>query len=460
MTPARIWKYVLIPLLIAATAAAQSSTRRVFDAWLEAFNSQDRAKLTAFWEKYSPEMVKGVERELHLRQESGGFTLVRVTEDDGLGLKALVKDDGELYLTISIQMKASDPPSVTKLEWRGTEPPAGVAPRASSDVELLKILKSKVDSWAAEDRFAGAVLEARNGQVLLEQAWGLADRDKTTRNEIDTQFRLGSMNKMFTSVAALQLVQQGKLSLDGTIADYWPEYPNRELASKVKIRHLMSHMGGTGDIFTREFNQRRLDIRTLQDYVKLYGERALEFVPGSRFRYSNYGMLLLGLLVEKVSGTSYYDYVRAHVFKPAGMTGTDSLPEIESVPKRATGYTRGKSGWESNSSTLPWRGTPAGGGYSTVHDLLRFAQALQNGTLLDRKLLAQATKDQTGGMRYGFGFQAWADGSFGHTGAAPGISGALHIYPKTGHVVAVLSNLDPPAADRIANFSDRRLPEK
>ena len=116
--------------------------------------------------------------------------------------------------------------------------------------------------------------------------------------------------------------------------------------------------------------------RELKDHVKLYGERGPESEPGAEMEYSNYGYILLGVLIDRVSGQSYYDYVREHVFKPAGMTRTDSLSEDEPVPDRAVGYMKRDGEWKPNSSTLPYRGTSAGGGYSTVEGLLRFANAL------------------------------------------------------------------------------------
>ena len=145
---------------------------------------------------------------------------------------------------------------------------------------------------------------------------------------------------MFTSVATLQLVEAGKLALDDPIGKHLPDYPNKDVASKVTVRHLLTHTGGTGDIFGPEFDQNRLKLRGHSDYVKLYGSREPLFDPGARYEYSNYGFVLLGALIEAVSGESYYDYVREHVFRPAGMTATDSLPESEDVPNRAAGYTR------------------------------------------------------------------------------------------------------------------------
>ena len=165
------------------------------------------------------------------------------------------------------------------------------------------------------------------------------------------------------------------------------------------MRQLLTHTGGTGDIFGPDFMKNRLTLREHGDYLKLYGSRALTHEPGKEFHYSNYGFVLLGAIIEKVSGMSYYDYVSTRIFQPAGMTSTASLPENENVPLRAVGYMTGEAGWVANTDTLPWRGTSAGGGYSTVGDFLRFAQALEAGTLISKAMLAEATRRQQGRLR-------------------------------------------------------------
>jgi D-alanyl-D-alanine carboxypeptidase len=452
-------KFVHVALLflsLSPTLPAETPTRHVLDQWLQAFNSADRARLTAFWQAYNPDWTQ-IDRELHVRKESGGFTLMKVTSDNGKDLEAVVADAGETFLGVSIHLRSVDPVKVSSITIDGVVPVEGVVPHFSDDADLISAVHSKADSLSASDQFSGTALIARNQTILLQQAWGSANRKTNSPNTLDTEFCLGSMNKMFTAIAALQLVQAGKLSLDATLIEYWKDYPNQELAKKVTVRELLNNTGGTGDIFTTEFNDHRLDIRTLDDYVRLYGHRSLEFAPGSRSRYSNYGFLLLGVLIEKVSGQSYYDYVRDHIFLPAGMTHTDSFPEVSSAPSHAIGYMPGPSGWIPNTDTLPWRGTPAGGGYSTVGDLFRFSEALLSGRLLDPKLLQEATSEQFPGSHYGYGFIV-EDGFFGHSGAAPGINGELRVYPKTGHVVVVLSNLEPPAAMRIAAFAGHRLP--
>ena len=332
-----------------------------------------------------------------------------------------------------------------------------------TQAEALAALTAHAAERARADEFAGAVLVARHGKVLLQDAWGRADRKARTANTPATRFRIGSMNKMFTAVATLQLVEAHKLALDDPIGKHLPDYPNKEVAAKVTVRHLLTHTGGTGDIFGPEFDEHRLQLREHRDYLKLYGSRGLTQEPGARFEYSNYGFVLLGALIEAVSGGSYDEYVRDHVFHRAGMRSTGSLPESVDVAGRAVGYLRASPGsdWVPNTDTLPWRGTAAGGGYSTVGDLLRFAQALNSGRLLSTATLAQATRPHKQQYGYGFGVQGQARlRSYGHGGGAPGMNGELRVFPELGYVVVSLSNLDPPAASDLVEFFTLRMPDQ
>jgi D-alanyl-D-alanine carboxypeptidase len=332
-----------------------------------------------------------------------------------------------------------------------------------SDEEASAAVAARAEKLARAGEFSGAMLVARHGKVLLQDAWGRADRKAGAPNTLQTRFRFGSMNKMFTAVATLQLVEAGKLALDDPIGEHLPDYPNNEVAAKVTVRHLLTHTGGTGDIFGPEFQQSRLKLREHGDYVEQYGSRGLTHEPGRRHEYSNYGFILLGALIEEVSGVSYYDYVRDNVFRPAGMTSTDSLPETEDVPNRAVGYMRSSplADWEPNTDTLPWRGTAAGGGYSTVGDLMRFADALSSGTLISKDMLEEATRAQE--QQYGYGFAVNGEGSlrsYGHGGGAPGMNGELRVFPELGYVVVALSNLDPPAASELVEFFALRMPDE
>jgi CubicO group peptidase (beta-lactamase class C family) len=381
---------------------------------------------------------------------------------------ALVQERvSDQFVRFTIEVDASEQHQITRLTLQGIARPPEFALPHLSEGELVTAIRNQLDKEAAADRFSGAVLLGRNGKTVFAQAYGLAEREKKTSNTLKTRFRLGSMNKMFTAVATLQLAQSGKLDLKAPFGKYLTDYPNKDVATKVTIEQLLSHTGGTGDIFGPEFEKNRLELKNLQDYVKLYGSRALEFDPGSRWQYSNYGFLLLGVLIEKVSGKSYYDYVFDNIFKPAGMTGTASEPEDQTVADRSIGYTRFiGGGLRPNTETLPYRGTSAGGGYSTVEDLLKFATALQTHKLLNAEYTEMLTTGKTDtpmGAKYAYGFaDTIINGTrcFGHGGGAPGMNGELKICPSSGYVVAVLANMDPPAASRVADFIANRLPLK
>jgi CubicO group peptidase (beta-lactamase class C family) len=387
-----------------------------------------------------------------------GMTIFKVEEDTGSHLVVLMKEGRGSYSESTLDLATTNPPIVAGIHGHPIPPPVSAGDRASSDEDLAKKIREHVADVQGQGSFSGAILIAHQSKVELDQAWGLADTAKQVKNTIDTQFCLGSMNKMFTSVAILQLVGQGKLALDKPIASHWPDYPNRDLAARVTIRELLNHTGGTGDIFTPEYEAHRLETRTLADYVKLFGNRPVQFEPGTRMEYSNYGFILLGRIIELVSHEPYESYVRGHVFVPAGMLHTDSRPESDQVSGRAIGYVRGPNGLIPNTSTMPWSGTSAGGGYSTVGDLLLFAEALQAGKLLDPALLKLATTGDAVHPDYGMGFYVLRDGGYGHGGGAPGINGELHILPQDGYVLVTLANRDQRMASDMVDFITSILP--
>jgi D-alanyl-D-alanine carboxypeptidase len=434
---------------------------KILGDFLVAFNSGDAAQVTAFNSRHGrqPDSAQWL---LDYREMSGEFTLLRVLESEPLKIVALVQEqETERPLRVELTAKGGDTPTMDKLGLQGTELPPDLAPPRLPQQEALRSLTERVDQLAKQDRFAGVVLIARGDQIVLQRAWGKANRETNIANTLETQFRLGSQNKMFTSVATLQLVEAGKLSLREPLIKYLPDYPNKELAGKVTIHHLLTHTGGTGDIFGPQFDAKRLSLKQHADYLKLYGERALEFEPGTQDRYSNYGFVLLGATIEKVTGQSYYDYVKQKVFEPAGMRSTDSRPESESVPRRSAGYMKKDGKWVPNTDELPYRGMAAGGGYSTAGDMLRFAKALQSGRLISKEMLARATTSQNLAGNYGYGFGQQGAGklrSFGHGGGAPGMNSDLRIFPELGCVVIVLSNLDPPAAQMVAQYYVARMP--
>jgi CubicO group peptidase (beta-lactamase class C family) len=458
----------IAPACLAQTQFPDTPAGNQAKGWLEVFNAGDAEKHKEFLRKNAPTRLDRADREMGLRQITGGFDIRKIEEATPTKLVALLQERvSDQFARLTIEVDATEQHQITRFALQGVARPAEFAIPHLSESELLTALRKKMDDMTAADLFSGAVLVARNGKSVFAQAYGLADREKKTPNTLKTRFRLGSMNKMFTAVATLQLVQSGKLDLKAPFGNYLTDYPNKDVASKVTVEQLLTHTGGTGDIFGPEFDKNRLELKALQDYVKLYGSRALEFEPGSRWAYSNYGFLLLGVLIEKVSGQSYYDYVQAHIFKPAGMTATASEPEEQTVSDRSVGYTRFRGpAWGPNTDTLPYRGTSAGGGYSTVEDLLKFATALQTHKLLNAQntdLLTLGKVDTPGDGKYAYGFQDGTVGGtrcFGHGGGAPGMNGELKICSAPGYVIAVLANMDPPAATRVADFITNRLPVK
>ena len=458
--------FLLASVCPAQTQFPDTPAGNLAKAWLESFNAGDAEKHKEFIAKNAPSRLERLDREMSVRSTSGGFDLKKVEESTPAKIIVLFQEKfSDQFARLYVDVSTAEPYQITRLALQGTARPAEFALPHLSESELIAAIKKNLAEAAAGDRFSGAALVARNGKTVFAQAYGLADREKKTPNTLKTRFRIGSMNKMFTAVAVLQLVQSGKLDLKAPFGNYLTDYPNKDVASKVTIEQLLSHTGGTGDIFGPEFEKNRLELKTLQDYVKLYGNRAGEFAPGSRWQYSNYGFLLLGVLIEKVSGQSYYDYVRDHIYKPAGMTATASEPEDQTVVDRSMGYTRFMGGGlRPNTETLPYRGSSAGGGYSTVEDLLKFATALQTHKLLNAQyteMLTTGKVDTPMGGKYAFGFQdTTVNGArcFGHGGGAPGMNGDLKICPGPGYVIAVLGNIDPPGASRVADFITNRLP--
>lgn len=465
----------LVPFLVAAAVVCPAASHgQIADtpaghqlaAWLAAFNGGARDSLRAFYQQHYPSGVGRIDQMLNFRERTGGFEFVKVKESTPTRIVAYVQERAsDQFAEVTLDVDSTPSHQISGLRANAIERPPAFAIKRLDEKDLVGTVRARVEQEAAADHFAGAVLIARAGKPLFQGAYGLADRERRTTNTLDTRFRLGSMNKMFTATSVLQLVQSGKVKLDAPLATYLPDYPNKDLASKVTIHQLLTHTGGTGDIFGPEYSAHRLELRTLADYITLYGNRPLAFEPGSKWEYSNYGFILLGRVIERVSRMSYYDYVAKYVYAPAGMTSSGSEPEDSVVKNRAVGYTRaaGGTGLEPNTNTLPWRGTSAGGGYSTIGDLLRFADALRTHKLLDAhhtELLTTGKVSTPGGGKYAYGFGDNAtDGlrCVGHNGGAPGMNGDLAICDN-GYVVAVLANMDPPAAGRIADFITNRLP--
>ena len=445
---------------------------RQFAAWLAAFDAGDRARLVAYHHDSFPYAAASnpfsdIDHELGYRGATGGLDLVKSEVSTATRFVAILKKrDMEQFHRAEMEVEAAPPHRVVHFQLARIPPPDDLLAPRLTEAGAIQALRARIAAAVAADQFSGAVLIAKQGVPIYAEAFGFADREHQRPNTLDTRFQLASMGKMFTAVATLQLVQAGKLALRDPLGKLVPGYPNKTVASKVTIHHLLSHTGGTGDIFGPELWARRRALRTLQDYVDLYGTRDLTFEPGSTWQYSNYGFLLLGIVIEHVTGQSYYDWVHAHVLEPSGMSSTGWPIEGPGDPGLSVGYTRHAPGapWVALGEDMQlYRGTAAGGGVSTVADLLRFANALGAHQLLDAEhtaLLTTAKAETPANRTYAYGFEdetVLGVRCVGHGGGSPGANGRLYIC-DSGYTIVVLANLDPFAADGVADFIRLRLP--
>ncbi len=451
-------------LISATTSSAEASPdptpQQILDHWLSAYNSGELQRLQSVIATYK--MEHSAQRDKELRSSMGPWRLLEMRSSTPSIAEAIVSvESSERSLLVTVKVDDSDPADVTFFQIEGVETPVAYLPERLSLPELKAASTSRLEALAASDALSGALLVSENGNVVFQWQGGLADRQAKTIITPEARFRIASLNKMFTAVAVLQLVQDGKLSLNDSIRRHLPDYPDPAIAESITIRQLLNHTSGLGDIFGDDFSSYSQRLKTHSNYIAHFGKRAPEHAPGAQDGYSNYGYVVLGAIIEAVSGQSYYDYIQKHIYVPAGMTSTGSEPESSLVAGRVVPYTKVDGQWKVESASLPWRGTAAGGGYSTVGDLQRFGDALLRGDLVSPALLDQATSPQNHKQWYGYGFMVSGNGAvrqFGHEGGASGANAAFVVIPSRQYVVIGLSNNDPDAMENAVNFLARRLP--
>ena len=439
---------VLTALAQSHEMSALSSTaggKRVI-AYFDAYNSDDESRLRSYFlDNIATEALKQrpVERRLEfhrqVKADHGVVKLSRVVSVSDAQIKVVGRSaaGGTIEYTFDLS-----PDADRKIVGMGIEPkeeqdgdstlPSIPAPATAAD--LPAAIEALFDVEAKADRFSGVVLVAKDGKPMVSKAYGLADSSTNAANRNDTKFNLGSINKMFTRIAIGQLVKQGKVSFDDKLIKILPDYPNKAAADKITVGQLVTMTSGIGDIFNeRWFAGSQWKVRHNKDYLPFFADRPLEFEPGTRNLYSNGGYVVLGLIIEKVSGKSYYDFVRENIFAPAGMKDTDSYEIDKLPPNTAIGYMKKGGARVPNAVAMPGRGSSAGGGYSTAGDLLKFVAALKDGKLLIPTDAGQMPTEFTG---------------VGIAGGSEGVNGLLLSNAKTGYTVIVLSNFDPPSAER------------
>jgi CubicO group peptidase (beta-lactamase class C family) len=475
---------MLFPILLIVLIAGSMTSRaevplpqtvagRLLGQYLYACNSADRATLRTFIAENfliphnDPAFVdRMVADESNRYRLSQGLVVEQLVESSDAAIKVLARaratgawSEISLFVTAAppdYQVPAA-PYQIVALGVSGVPTPrAALSRKKLSDAEIARRTGALVSFLAGADAFSGTVYVARNGKKIYGQAFGLASKTWNIRNRIDTRFNLASITKMFTAVAVAQLVEQGKLSYEDTVAAVLPAYPNQEVARQVTIHQLLSHTSGLiGARALAEKGSEPLTAKSVASRLPLFVDEPLSFRPGQRFDYSNAGFVLLGLIVEKASGQSYYDYVRDHVFRPAGMTDTDFIELEKDPPNLADGFMDAPDGTRLNNILVHTaKGAPDTGAFSTGADMVRFHQALAGHKLLNEKSVSRlwtgVTEEPGNHREYGYG--AYLEGLsdqqvVSHGGGAPGVTNRFEMYPRAGVSVVILSNIDDdPAA--------------
>ena len=458
--------------LVAATGLAANDGAVIPDtplgrrvaAYVSAFNSGDEKAMADFWRaNFTDESLRQRPVEARLtfyrRMRSDMKTIVpaKVEGPSTAAMTVLMKTQGGAWIRAAFEAETETPYRLSSMRIETVEAPpeepgapagpAGLADTKGSDAEAAAAADEYLRGLASRDEFSGAVLLARNDAPFLEKAYGLAEREFKVPVTLETRFNLGSINKIFTKTAIGQLAAAGKLSLSDTIRKHLPRYGGA-YADRVTILQLLNFSSGMGDIFGPKWDATPKEkLRSLGDYLPLFENDPLKFEPGTNHAYSNAGYIVLGLIIEAASGQDYFSYVRENIFRPAGMADTDSYASDDIVENRAVGYTKEGGGRRrSNAFQRPARGSSAGGGYSTVRDLLKFGAALKAGKLVSPAYGAWI-------LSRGEGLPETApppgrvSGSLGVAGGSPGVNAALLIDADRGYTVVVLCNGDPPAAE-------------
>lgn len=331
---------------------------------------------------------------------------------------------------------------------------ATILASAQTKTEALDEL---VAGFVKQQQFNGSVLVAHNGAVVLSKGYGFANFELRSPNESDTKFRLASVTKQFTAMAVMQLVERGALRLDGTIADYLPEYP-KETGSKVTIHHLLTHTSGIPSYtdFPGFMQKHVRDPYRPQDFIKFFKDSSLLFQPGGRFAYNNSAYFLLGVIIEKVAGKPYAQVLAEQIFIPLGMKNTGYDVNARVMPKRAAGYQL--NGDQLMNAPYIDMSVPyaAGSLYSTVEDLRLWDNALYTETLVKKETLNKIFTPHINAAgpgvpnHYGYGWflgkeqigsSADSVETIEHGGGIFGFNTLMFRVPKSKTTIILLSNM-------------------
>lgn len=315
------------------------------------------------------------------------------------------------------------------------------------------LLDEKIDSFLNElsgDEFSGTILVAKNDSIIQKRAYGLASKELNVKNKIDTKFNIASITKTFTAVAILQLQEDGKIDLNTPIGKYLENYPNDKIRESATISQLLTHTAGLPNFYVTNFLDRcKFDFKEVKDFLPLFENDTLLSEPGEEYNYDAAGYVLLGLIIEKVTGSSYYDYLEENIFQRAKMPNTAAYNVDAIIENKANGYTFAGDTTKPLKNNVFYlsKASPGGFHYSTVEDLFNFNQALFNNKLINQKTLDLMIEPRVKGYNTHLGYgidvnQRYDEIILGHSGGWYGISGEIIYLPKSDYTITILSNVD------------------
>lgn len=336
--------------------------------------------------------------------------------------------------------------------WAGVPAQARAKQQAAKSAPDVTRMEEVIHTFAADRRFMGTVLVARGNDVLLDKGYGSADLEWNIPNSPKTKFRLGSITKQFTAASILLLEERGKLSVNDPVKKYMADAP--AAWDKITIFNLLTHTSGIPN-FTSFPDYRKIEPfrKTPDELVAFFRDKPLDFQPSEKWNYSNSGYVLLGYLLEKISGQSYPQFVEENIFKPLGMMNSGYDWNSAIIPNRGSGYTRTDTGFENAgyiNMTIPFS---AGALYSTTEDLLKWEQGLFGGKVLSAESLKKMTTPFKNDYAFGLEIHtANGEEEIQHGGGIEGFNTSLAYYPNDKLTVVVLANVNGSAPDEIAKY--------
>ncbi len=481
--------FVLLFNIITLTLTAQNTAKfewpendisPIFKEFVTAYNTNDLETLEAFTRKhYEKDYKKNAAYWPSVFADYGQIEPFRIAEDWGDENNLAIWFQGKetkAWVGIILNMNKDNTKIIGKGVIRGMQPSGNLPPYTpvSSD-KMNSYLKNYMEQLSKLDRFSGSILVAKGDTILFEETYGKSNKKLNKENDSNTSFNIASTTKTFTTVAIAKLAEQGKLKFTDSISKFIPEYP-KDIANQVTIHHLLTHTSGIELDDYEPFNLDNDKAKSLNDalnaqitHIDSMNEgRRKDFKVLNKHDYSNENFALLGIIIERVSGMSYGEYIEQNIFNPLNMKNSFAdINKLSDYQNKAIGYTyRDKDynfigGIRRENGGVGLYLAPDGGIYSTTRDLYTYFKAINTHTFISKETQELLHKKHVKifefkdfSYYYGYGFKMSQQGAainIGHGGVNTGVGSRFEYYPKEDYYVIVLSNYGSMAGNVIAD---------